>query len=162
MSLVSQITTLTTRIGTEFKAHANKIGVLANLNTTAKGDLVSAINELASAPGGTEIDDNAVSTSTTYSSTKISSEIASGIASLVDSAPAALDTLKEFADALGDDPDFAATTSTALGNRVRVDASQALSGPQQAQGRSNIGAQAAADIGDTSTNFVTTFESALL
>lgn len=39
------------------------------------------------------------------------------IAALVNSSPATLDTLKELADALGDDPNFATTMSTALGLR---------------------------------------------
>ena len=43
------------------------------------------------------------------------------VAGVVDSAPAALDTLNELAAALGDDANFSTTTSTALGNRLRVD-----------------------------------------
>lgn len=37
------------------------------------------------------------------------------ISDLVSSAPSTLDTLKELADALGDDPNFATTVSTAIG-----------------------------------------------
>jgi hypothetical protein len=40
------------------------------------------------------------------------------VAGVVDSAPAALDTLNELAAALGDDANFSTTTSTALGNRL--------------------------------------------
>lgn len=40
------------------------------------------------------------------------------IANLVDSAPSTLDTLNELAAALGDDPNFAATTAAAIGQRV--------------------------------------------
>lgn len=40
------------------------------------------------------------------------------VASLVDSAPETLDTLKELSTALGDDPNFATTMTTALGNKV--------------------------------------------
>lgn len=39
-----------------------------------------------------------------------------GIAGLVDSAPEALDTLRELAAALNDDPDFAATIASQLGS----------------------------------------------
>jgi hypothetical protein len=46
----------------------------------------------------------------TYVDTKISN--------LVNSAPATLDTLKELADALGDDANFATTVTTNLGNKV--------------------------------------------
>ena len=48
---------------------------------------------------------------------------------------AALDTLAELAAALGNDPSFAATIAGEIANRVRYDAAQALSAPQQAQAR---------------------------
>jgi hypothetical protein len=53
MSLVTQINSLITRIGTEFKATKNIIagntsGDLSGLNTSAKNNIVSAINELKS------------------------------------------------------------------------------------------------------------------
>lgn len=53
--------------------------------------------------------------------------------------PSALDTLDELAAALGDDANFASSMTTALGNRLRVDAAQGLTSPQQAQGRANLG-----------------------
>ena len=62
------------------------------------------------------------------------------VAGVVDSAPAALNTLNELAAALGDDASFSTTTSTALGNRLRVDtASQGLTGTQQANAITNLG-----------------------
>lgn len=88
-------------------------------------------------------------------------EVDTRINAIVGSAPAALDTLAELAAALGGDANFSATVTTALSNRVRVDAAQSLTAPQQVQARSNIGAVAASDIGDVSTNFVSIFESAL-
>ena len=42
----------------------------------------------------------------------------SKVAELVDTAPEALDTLKELADALGDDPNFASTVATNIGNKA--------------------------------------------
>ena len=51
-------------------------------------------------------------------SAQVSAKISTAVAALVDSSPATLDTLNELAAALGDDPNFATTTSTALGNRV--------------------------------------------
>lgn len=42
------------------------------------------------------------------------------IAALVNSAPSALNTLNELANALGEDPNFATTTSTALGERELI------------------------------------------
>jgi hypothetical protein len=68
----------------------------------------------------------------------ITSEVDAAIAAVIDGAPAALNTLNELAVALGDDANFATTMSTALGNRLRVDAAQGLNGTQQAQGRANL------------------------
>lgn len=73
-----------------------------------------------------------------------------------DSAPAALDTLNELAAALGDDANFATTMSTALGLRVRVDASQSFTAPQQAQGRANLG------IGTSTQDFAGDFNAAIV
>ena len=62
------------------------------------------------------------------------------VASITDSAPTTLDTLNELAAALGDDPNFATTTSTALGNRLRIDtAAQSLTGTQQTNALTNLG-----------------------
>jgi hypothetical protein len=44
--------------------------------------------------------------------------VATAVANVVNTAPAALDTLNELATALGNDPNFASSTATALGNRV--------------------------------------------
>lgn len=46
--------------------------------------------------------------------------IQQAIASLVASSPAALDTLKELADALGDDPNFATTMTNALSEKASI------------------------------------------
>lgn len=43
--------------------------------------------------------------------------VQAAVAALVNSSPVTLDTLKELADALGDDPNFAVTMATALGNK---------------------------------------------
>lgn len=48
--------------------------------------------------------------------------VAAQIAALVNSSPATLDTLKELADALGDDPNFATTMTTALAGKQPLDA----------------------------------------
>jgi hypothetical protein len=68
-------------------------------------------------------------------------DVDAAISALVDSAPATLNTLDELASALGDDANFATSTSTALGNRVRVDSMQSLTAEQKLQARINIGAQ---------------------
>jgi hypothetical protein len=83
---------------------------------------------------------------TSNSATKLSTQqsikayVDAEVAGVVDTAPAALNTLNELAAALGDDANFSTTTSTALGNRLRVDtASQGLTGTQQANAITNLG-----------------------
>jgi hypothetical protein len=65
--------------------------------------------------------------------------VAAAIAHLVASAPTSLDTLQELATALGNDANFSATVTAALGVRLRFDATQGLTSGQQAQGRANLG-----------------------
>lgn len=96
-----------------------------------------------------------------YSISDTDSAISSAVAALVDGSPGALDTLKELADALGGDENFATTMSTALGNRLRVDAAQSLSGAQQTQGQTNLGVYSRAEIGDPTTDFVAVLTAAL-
>lgn len=252
MSLVTQVSDLATRIGTEVKAVRSTQGSLASLTTTNKDSLVAAINEVnagvgaggtvtadaitdastvgknvlraadaavaRTALGATTVGANVFTAAdaaaartaigagtsnlalgTTASTAKAGNyqptaanisdatavgrsvltasnaaaartalevlspaEVDTRINAIVGSAPAALDTLAELADALGGDANFSATVTTALSNRVRVDSAQSFTAPQQAQARTNIGAAAAADIGDASTNFVSIFEAALV
>ena len=49
----------------------------------------------------------------------------------------------------------------AVNLRVRFDAAQTLTVAEQLQARTNIGAVAAADVGNTDTDFVAVFEGAL-
>ena len=56
--------------------------------------------------------------STTYTKTEVDTEINTAISNLVNSAPSTLDTLEELADALGNDPNFATTIATQLGNKA--------------------------------------------
>lgn len=70
MSLVTQVSNLATRVGTEFKTVYSKIGTLSSLTTTEKSNLVGAINELKTNLGA-QINDTTASTTTTYSSTKV-------------------------------------------------------------------------------------------
>ena len=87
----------------------------------------------------------AAGTSTTQLAT--TAFVGTAVANLVDSSPATLDTLNELAAALGDDPNFATTTATALGNRVRVDtAAQGLNSTQKGNARTNIGVVIGTDV----------------
>lgn len=163
MSLITQLNSVITQIGTEFKSDRTKMGDLASLTTSAKASLVAALNELKGsiAGAGAVINDTAASTSAVYSSQKTTDLINASVSALVNGSPAALDTLQELATALGSDPNFAATVTTSLGNRLRVDAAQTLTAPQQAQGQSNLSVYGKADIGDPTTDFVAVLTAAL-
>lgn len=164
MSLATNVSDLATRIGTEIKAVYNKIGTLGSLTTTEKTNLVGAINEVKASIGGAgaTINDVTPSGTTVYSSNKTDSQISTAVSGLVASAPGALNTLDELAQALGDDAAFSTTVTTALGNRLRFDAAQTLSAGEKTQGQTNLGVVSSTDIGSTTTNFVTTFEAALV
>lgn len=108
MSLQTRLSDLVTSIGTDYKQLRTWItgsssGSITGLTTTAKTDLVSAINEINAKPASdiTQEDLDALEASI----------LGAGV-------PAALDTLDELAAALGDDANFASTVTTALGNRV--------------------------------------------
>lgn len=168
MSLAQKVIDLATRVATECKSFRTMINGnvadLSGLNTTAKNNLVAAINELKAAMGGAgaAIADETTSTTTTWSSTKVTSAISVAVAALASGAPGLLDTLDELAAALGDDANFGATVTAALSNRLRIDAAQGLTAPQKAFGLANLGAAAAADMGDQTTDFVATFNAGLL
>ena len=101
---------------------------------------------------GVSIDDAAGngSTEVTWSADKIFDSIEAAKTAvkneLVSGSAAALDTLKELATALNNDPSFATTIAGEIANRVRFDAAQTLTSPQQTQARTNIGAAAASDV----------------
>ena len=98
-------------------------------------------------------EDNMASNSATHLATQqsIKTYVDTEVASLVDSAPGALNTLNELAAAINDDATFSSTVTTALGNRLRVDtASQGLSGTQQSNARTNLNVDVAGT--DNSTN----------
>ena len=164
MSLQTQISNLAVRVATECKAIRVVTGSLPSLSTTDKSSLVAAINELKTAlTTAAGVLDSATTgdTTHTWSANKIISEITAAKTAIINGAPAAYDTLIEISDKLASEDSDISGLLTAMGNRVRFDAAQVLTAPQKVQALSNIGAISAADVGDVSSNFVTTFETAL-
>lgn len=140
----------------------------AGTSTTSAWSSSNTQTKIGQAVAGL-IDDSTPSASKVYSSTKTQAQIAAAVAALVDSAPGDLDTLRELAEELQSESSAIAALNTALGNRVRFDAAQTLTAPQAQQARDNIGAASAAalaglatNVGDTTTNYVTSLEAALL
>jgi len=144
MSLATRLSDLAYAIGTDMKQFrvwitGSSSGDLTGLSTTTKSDIISAINEVNAKPTS-----GAPADATTVSKGIIEiadlAEVAAGIdASRAVTAagvrqerdalkteilgvgvPAALDTLDELAQALGDDANFAATVTTTLATKVNV------------------------------------------
>lgn len=162
MTMETRLIALAQAIGTDVKSLRAAQGDLTSLSTTAKGNLVAAINEVVAlvGAGGVQIDDGAGNgdTGVTWSADKIFDSIEQAKQVVKDSilggAGAALDTLKELADALNNDPNFAATIATQISNRVRYDAAQTLTTAQRLQVCQNIG------IGDPETDFAAAYNTA--
>lgn len=156
MTMETRLIALAQAIGADIKALTTKQGDLTSLATTAKDNLVAAINEIYGLLGsiGAIIDDGAGDgdTSVTWSADKIHDSIEAATTalrnSLVNGAGAALDTFKELQDAIGNDPSFAATLATQMSKRVRVDAAQTFTTAEKLQGCNNLG------IGDPEHDFL--------
>lgn len=162
MSLATRIESLVIRVAQEFNDVRAKTGDLANLTTTDKSNLVAAINETkAAVVSSSEIDDANIAISSTYSSSKIVTLLDALKSEILGGADAAYDTLLEIQQLLQNGTTGLDALLAAVNNRVRFDAAQTLSAPEQAQARSNIGAVAVSDVGDTDTDFVAVFEGAL-
>ena len=163
-TLETRVTALATAMGGDVKTINTTMGALAGLSTAVKTNLVAAINEVRTAAlaGGVAINDTTPSGTSVYSSNKTISEIDSRISALVGGSVSALDTLQELAAALGNDASFASNIATQINNRVRFDAAQSLTVAEQLQARTNIGAVAASDVGNTDTDFVAVFVGALV
>ena len=161
-TLAQRLIDLANAIGADIKTLTINQGSLPALTTTAKTNLVAAINEINAALGGAGavINDAAGdgNVTDTWSANKIFDTIeAAKLAvknDLIAGAGATLDTLNELAAALGNDPSFAATIATELSNRVRYDAAQVLNAAQKLQACTNIG------VGEPDTNFLTTYTAA--
>lgn len=163
MSLQTQLHSFVLRAAQEFNTLSAKIGSLATLSTTDKTNLVAAINELKTAVNAsTSINDSQVTTTTTYSSSKIVTLLDALKNEILGGADAAYDTLLELQQAIQADQSGITALLDAVNKRVRYDAAQTLTAAEQAQARSNIGAVAATDVGDTAFDFVAAFEAALV
>lgn len=164
MSLQTNVTNGLTALAAAVKSNRVNLGTLSSLTTTAKTDLVSAVNEVKASvtSAGVAINDTTPSGTTTYSSTKINTAISAAVSGLVNGAGAALDTLAELSAALGNDANFATTIATALGLRLRVDVNtQGLTGTQQTNGQTNLGVFSTTQIGDVTHDFVADVTAAL-
>jgi hypothetical protein len=159
MSLQTRLTALAQAIAADVKTLLAQDGNLAALNTTAKSSLVAAINELVAAiaaASGAAINDAAGNgdTAVTWSADKIHDELLALKSSILNGVDPAYDTLVEIAAKLGSDDTAITGLLDAVSKRVRYDAAQSLTTPQQAQACANIG------VGDPETDLVAQYTAA--
>lgn len=183
MSLQTRLGDFITAVGTDYKQirtwiTGSSTGTLATLTTTDKSSLVAAVNEVKA--GATTSPDSSTTVKGLIETATLA-EVATGTDTvravtsegvrqerialkaeiLGSSVPAALDTLDELAAALADDASYAATITTALGNRVRVDtAAQGLDSTQQGNARTNIGVYSQAELGNYDTDLAAAYVTA--
>lgn len=143
----AQITTLLKQVNNTLKGNQ---GDLTNLSTADKTSLVNALNELKTTiDNKSSINDSQATTTNTWSATKISNEITTAIANLINGVDVSSDTLKELADKI-------ATLAQSDNGLVSANQAQAFTAAQKLQARDNIDVYSKAEIGDINTNFVTT------
>ena len=122
MSLVTKITAFINSVGTDIKNLTAKIGNLANLQTTDKSSLVSAINEIKDS-AGTNIDDVNASTTTTFSGTAIQEKITAAKTEvkneILGGASPAYDTLQEIQGFIESGSTATSALVTAVADRVK-------------------------------------------
>jgi len=157
MILETRLIALSQAIGEDIKLLRLADGTLTSLNTTAKNNLVASINEVYTLVADVVDDTSGVSvTDATWSASKIYNAIeAAKVAvanSLVNGAPAALNTLSELAAALNNNPSFATNIATQIAARLRFDAPQVLSSIQKAQANANIGSASLVNTGNLDYN----------
>lgn len=141
-------------VGADIKTLLSQDGTLSNLTTTAKGNLVAAINELDAAIKAVDvksvIDDEASDATHAWSAQKVASEITAKAntlkSELLGGAGEAFDTLKELADLINTNKSAIEALQSIAGNHVRFDQKQTLTTEQQTQARTNIGAASAAEV----------------
>lgn len=163
----AEIKLFATEVGTQIKGLRTLMGLLSNLTTTDKTNLIAAINEVnaKTAGAGAQIDDVTARTTTVYSSSRTEARITEATAALksdiLGGAGPTVDTLKEIADILASSGSDVAALTTALSKRVRFDAAQTLTAPEKVQVNTNIGSVSLAQFGDPAATYRDVFLAAL-
>jgi hypothetical protein len=96
----------------------NVIGIDFNQEYATTTDLSDHELDTSNVHG---ITDTSLLATKSYADNAASTAASTTVTNLIDSAPNALNTLNELAAALGDDPNFATTIATSLGNKADID-----------------------------------------
>lgn len=171
---------LTTRISSEVKALRTLINGnaadLTALDTTATNNLVAAINELFAGMGAGGLDESEVNAliAAALTTEDVPGQVTAAVAALVGTAPGALNTLGEIADALNDDASLYTTLTGLISAKwTAVDASETVKGYAEIattaeiqtgtdNGRIVSPAGLRAVTGDMDTDLVAVFEAGLV
>ena len=122
--ITSSVQTQITAAGTALNDHSTNTTNVHGIADTAQLALLSDVSAVTAATLGLGNVDNTsdankpVSTATETAIATAKSEAIAEVTAVIDSAPAALNTLNELAAALGDDENFAATVTTNLALKV--------------------------------------------
>ena len=175
MTLQERLDALIQVLGADHKAQQtsiatliSNIGTLPSLSTTAKTNLVAAINEVFTmAQSGSSVINDSLTTSTskTYSIDKIKSEITSANntlkSELLGGAPqTAWDTITEIANYIASDQTATSGLITSVGNRVSYTQSDGKTAGEKLQARQNIDAYGSVELGNPYTDLVAIYNTA--
>jgi len=127
-NLWSAITSTNTAIRALTTANANEIGDVWSGLIATNTAIRSLISSNDADISNLQSEDTALWSAIASTNTAVRAYTDAAVSNLVDSAPATLDTLNELAAALGDNPNFATTLTTNLGQRLGASASITLTG----------------------------------
>lgn len=149
---LSAVETKASTNASDVSAAKGNISTLQTSLGTLQTELKALKDKVASA---TNIDDTKAGTATTYSSSKIESDITAAKQAVKDDllggAGAAYDTLKELADLIAANKSAIDALKEVAAGHVKYDAAQTLTDVQKKRARDNIGAGAATDVASHGT-----------
>lgn len=145
MTLEQRLSAVIQAIGADIKLLKTAKGDLTSLSTTAKTNLVEALNEIFTL-ANTKASASDITTAINSLKTEI---MGTGV-------PEALDTLKEIATYIQSDETLGVSLSTAITKRVRFDDVQTLTTPEKLQACTNIG------VGNPDVDLVAVFNASLV
>ena len=165
---VSSLNSLSGRMTTVEGSASKNAGDIVTINASIGTinatllELQGAVEDLEGAvAGATGIDDNTTSTATTWSSSKINSQITSAAQTvkneILDGAGTAYDTLKELGALIQANASAIEALEALAAGHVQYDKAQTLTDAQKSTARQNIGAASSADL-STLTQRVGTVE----